>query len=138
MARLLDLGVEPYLVSSTLLCVLAQRLVRRVCPHCAQEAAVPQDEARELGIAGPASCRLGAGCGRCMGTGYLGRIGLYELLSAHDELREQIERRESTVSVRHAAVRRGMKTLREDGVDKVLAGVTSASEVLRVTRYEGE
>ena len=141
-ARLLDLGVEPHLVSTTLLCVLAQRLVRRVCPHCGRPAEISSEDVRDLGLSSEAVAegrfRVGDGCAQCLDTGYLGRIGLYELLSTSEELREQVHGRESTAGIRQAAIRRGMRTLLQDGARKVLDGVTTPSEVLRVTRYEAE
>jgi len=140
-ARLLDLGVEPFLLSSTLLATLAQRLVRRVCGHCAQPAVPEPWEIESLGIAPEDAasvehCRAGRGCEQCMNTGYLDRIGLFELLITDDELRDQVNRREGSAAIRDRAVARGMTTLRMDGARKILAGITTPAEVLRVTQRD--
>lgn len=137
--RLCDMGVEPFLVTSTVEGVMAQRLVRRLCDDCREPYVpkrkdVPEDfplgELMEKGgrVYRPRGCR------KCRGTGYRGRIGLYELLVADDKIRALANEREPSNIVKRAAVEAGMKTLRLDGWDKVLAGVTSTEEVLRVTK----
>jgi len=137
-ARLLDLRVEPFLISSGLLGVLAQRLVRRVCKECAVPSAPSEGERGLLGIAPDddvsAALGRGPGCESCLGSGYLGRMGIFELLPVNDALRDLINKRASSAQIREAALRDGLVTLRSDGTAKVLSGVTTAEEVLRVTQ----
>ncbi len=135
-SRLLDLGVEPYLVASSLIGVLAQRLVRRICPHCKVEDRESQDQIKELGSipAGVASMPFrGAGCSECRETGYQGRIGLFELMIIDDSIRSLVQRRSNASDVRTSAREAGMKLLREDGLTKVLQGQTTIEEVVRVS-----
>ena len=138
-SRLLDFGVEPYLVSSSLVCVLAQRLVRRICPDC-KEAYVPQaHELRELGIGtdvGDITFYSGSGCAKCFDTGYRGRTGIYELMGINDDIREMIYRRETAGAIKRKALEYGMQTLRMDGARKVQSGITTIAEVLRVTQSD--
>jgi general secretion pathway protein E len=134
-ARLLDLGIEPYLLASSLVGVLAQRLLRRVCPEC-KAPAPPDDIARLLPAAKTADAAAvvhSTGCPACRQTGYHGRLGVFELLLADDSIRRHIQNRASAAEINDAARAGGMKTLRDDGAAKVLAGVTTVSEVLRVT-----
>jgi general secretion pathway protein E/type IV pilus assembly protein PilB len=137
--RLCDMGVEPFLVTSTVEGVLAQRLVRRLCPDC-REAYIPKRKdipddfpMSELMESGGKVYRP-QGCRNCRETGYRGRMGIYELLQANDEIRALANDRRPSNLVKQAAVKNGMKTLRGDGWDKVLSGVTSVEEVLRVTK----
>jgi general secretion pathway protein E len=136
-ARLLDLGIEPYLLASSLSGVLAQRLVRRVCPDCARPDVPSADALRRLGCnVGPdalAAVRAGAGCAACRQTGYRGRFGLFELLVVDDGVRHQIHERAVASQIKAAAAAGGMRTLRDDGVRHMLAGHTTAEEVARVT-----
>jgi general secretion pathway protein E len=133
-ARLSDLGVEEYLVASTLEGVLAQRLVRRVCPDCRQR--VPADpQAVALLAGGPVgtvTLERGAGCERCRQTGFRGRTGLFELLVFDDELKELVARRAPRAALREAGAIARMRSLRSDGWAKVQAGITTVEEVLRV------
>ena len=135
--RLLDLGIEPYLVSSSLIAVLAQRLVRRVCPDCSAPRGLTPDEAAALEIdehgLKEAAPRQGAGCDACRNTGYRGRLGVFELLSIDDRVREAIQQRASASEIRTSAVQGGMTLLRSDGAHKVLSGETTPEEVERVT-----
>ncbi|MCU0722955.1 MAG: type II secretion system ATPase GspE [Planctomycetes bacterium] len=139
-SRLLDLGVEPFLVNSSLLAVVAQRLVRSVCPHCA--APLPPGEAcaGEAGLTreevGDKPLRRGKGCEACDRTGHLGRTGIFEILTVDDEVKGQIMRRESASEIKRSAVSRGMKTLRADALEKMRAGITTPDEVLRVTQLD--
>ncbi len=139
-SRLIDMGVEPFLVSSSLLAVLAQRLVRRLCPHC-KEPYVPSDvELAEAGIprsvvAGHTVYR-GKGCAACLSTGYKGRAGIYELLVVSEGVRQLVMSGASAVAVKRKAVEEQMGTLRDDGVRQVLAGLTSIDEVMRVTQED--
>jgi general secretion pathway protein E len=138
-SRLLDFGVEPYLVSSSLICVLAQRLVRRICPDCKQAYEPPLHELRELGIADDmrdAKFYMGAGCSKCFETGYRGRTGIYELMTVTEEIRELVYQRQSAGAVKKKALEQGMHTLRMDGARKVLEGTTAIAEVLRVTQAD--
>jgi general secretion pathway protein E len=127
--RLVDMGVENYLITSSLVAVLAQRLVRLICPHCkvpAGERTTPEGEVIE--------CWRGAGCEQCLGSGYLGRVGIFEMMEMNDELRRLIMRNADAAELTAAARRNGMRTLREDGWMKVRQGLTTAEEVLRVTQ----
>jgi general secretion pathway protein E len=121
--RLIDMGIEPYLLASTLNGVLAQRLIRKLCPEC--KSPFEEDNQRTY---------RPAGCGACNFTGYKGRTGIYELLTADDELRHRIHDTSAESEIREYAVRAGMVRLREDGMRWVREGVTSLDEVLRVTR----
>ena len=136
--RLEDMGVEPYLLSSSVLAILAQRLVRRVCPHCREETSPTEEECRVLEITRselPIISR-GRGCERCGESGYRGRIGLYELLTIPDSIRNAINESQDASSIRAIALQEGMRTLRQDGVDKIQQQLTTPEEVLRVTRLE--
>jgi len=145
--RLLDLGVEPYLVSSSLIAVMAQRLVRRVCPDCKQAYQPSPHELRELGLLSTEALSsgsageggkfyLGAGCDRCFQTGYRGRTGVYELMLINEEIQDLIYQRANAGVIKKAALNAGLQTLRMDGARKVLAGVTTIAEVLRVTQTD--
>lgn len=140
--RLLHLGVEPYLVSSSLLAVLAQRLVRRVCEHCGE--AVPAEERdTQLGLLRTEYAdltefapRLGEGCDQCRQTGFRGRVAITELLNVDPEIRAAIQSRATSSELQASARDRGMRLLREDGIDKVARGMTTTDEVSRVTVRE--
>ncbi|KPL24053.1 MAG: hypothetical protein AMJ75_04600 [Phycisphaerae bacterium SM1_79] len=140
--RLLDLGLEPYLVSSSLIAVIAQRLVRKVCPDCREAAEPTPHELRELGIGSSAlpgnggKFFIGKGCERCFQTGYRGRTGVYEILLISEEIQNLVYKRETAGTIKKVALDAGMQTLRMDGARKVLAGVTTVSEVLRVTQAD--
>jgi len=146
-SRLLDLGVEPYLASSSLIAIMAQRLVRKVCPDCREVYEPTEHELRELGLAsaeaglsgsdeGPGKFFVGAGCDRCFQTGYRGRTGIYELMLINEEIQDLIHKRESAGIIKKTALNAGLQTLRMDGVRKVIAGVTTIAEVLRVTQAD--
>jgi general secretion pathway protein E len=127
--RLTDMGVENYLITSSLVAVLAQRLVRVICAGCKQ----PAGEAlAPTGERVPAF--RGAGCERCFGTGYRGRVGIFELMEMNEELREAIVRNQDAGQLTAIARRHGMRNLREDGWMKVAQGVTTPEEVIRVTQ----
>ncbi len=133
--RLLDMGVENYLLSSTVRGILAQRLVRIICPSCKQEdMSVDREELYRLGIEREFSVYKGMGCERCANTGYYGRTGIFELLTVNDEIRKMILKGADANELREVARRNGMKSLLEDGIDKVKKGLTTVSEVLRVTQ----
>jgi len=138
-SRLLDLEVEPYLVSSSLVAVLAQRLVRRICPECRQQYHPAEHELRELGIGTSGSSEkffAGAGCSKCFNTGYKGRTGIYELMVVDEEIREMINLRQTAGVIKQKAIEKGLQTLRMDGARKVIAGATTIAEVLRVTQAD--
>jgi len=137
--RLLDLGVEPYLVSSSLIAIVAQRLVRKVCPDCRKVTEPAPHELRELGLGEAESSGkffVGTGCDRCFQTGYRGRTGVYELMLINKEIQELIYNRETAGTIKKVALDAGLRTLRMDGAGKVLAGITTVSEVLRVTQTD--
>lgn len=135
--RMLDLGIEPYLLSSSLLAVLAQRLIRQVCGDCRTERPVSADELEFLEEAKlePALEKLavGQGCENCRQSGYRGRLGIFELLTVNDEVRDKIQERANASDIRERALAAGMRLLRDDGLEKIAAGVTTPSEVQRVT-----
>jgi type II secretory ATPase GspE/PulE/Tfp pilus assembly ATPase PilB-like protein len=132
--RLLDLGVPDYLVAATVEGILAQRLVRRVCPECRVEYAPPAEAiARLAGEEDPPRTFVrGGGCRACRGTGFRGRLGVFELLAMDDALREAIVRRAPRAEVRELARAGGTRPMREDGWEKVKRGLTTVDEVLRV------
>jgi len=136
-ARLIDIGVQPFLVASSLRAIMAQRLVRRICPHCKQPAELTESEMRALriepGQLQDAQVMQGRGCEQCRGTGYKGRMGIFEIFVLDDEVSHMINKRSSTLNLRQRARELGMRTLREDGIRKVLAGVTTADEVISIT-----
>jgi general secretion pathway protein E len=140
-SRLLDLGVEPYLVSSSLIAIMAQRLVRRVCPDCRQPATPTDHELSELGLGSLEESRgakfyVGKGCERCFQTGYRGRTGIYELMLIHEDVQDLIYQRAPAGAIKKLALQAGMQTLRMDGARKALAGITTVAEVLRVTQAD--
>jgi len=134
-ARLFNLGVEPYLVGGSLLGVMSQRLVRKLCQSCKEPHAPTITERRTLEKFGANIETLyrSKGCPRCQGLGYRGRIGIFELLSIDDAMNERISQGATLVEIREQALAGGMKTLRVDGIDKVKAGITTLEEVFRVT-----
>jgi general secretion pathway protein E len=131
--RLTDMGVEPYMVASTLSAVLAQRLVRVICPNCREEY---RPEREYAGVTLPDILYRGRGCDKCFNLGSIGRTGIYELLLIDSELCSMVIRRVPSGAIKEYAVSRGMRTLREDGLSKAAAGVTTIEEVLRVTQEE--
>lgn len=131
--RLVDMEIEPYLLSSTIVGVLAQRLVRRICPDCREAYAPSEAESRSLGIPLDALYR-GRGCPSCFGCGYKGRQGIYELLTVNHLIKQQIVRSPDAVALRRLAISQGMKSLFQHGLQLIRDGVTTLSEVLRVSR----
>lgn len=135
--RLLDLGIPPYLVHSSLTGVVAQRLVRKICPHCIQSFEMDAGELAEMGLRvnrqGPLQLRHGKGCIKCRNTGYKGRTGLYEILPYSDAMKRLTSNEASLEDLRAQAAKEGMVVLRESGIRKMLAGQTTYQEVLRVT-----
>lgn len=135
--RLVDIGVKPFLVSTSLRGVMAQRLVRKICPDCSEACEPTPRELRQLNItpvvARAAVFRRGRGCPSCHGTGYRGRMGIFELLVVDDEIRRLIHAGASAAKLQAQARLTGMRSLREDGVRKVIAGLTTVAEVVSIT-----
>jgi general secretion pathway protein E len=139
--RLIDMGIEPFLVASSVVAVLAQRLVRRVCKDCRQAYHPDDEELIRLGIVPPKARPMfyrGTGCAACSQTGYRGRTGIYELLVMDDEIRRLIGTKADSTAIKQAAVSKGMITLKDDGADKVFHGITTTEEVMRITQQEVE
>lgn len=134
LTRLVDLGIEPYLVASTVEAVLAQRLVRRICDGCREPAAPSGEERTALGPGGADLDQIwvGTGCSECRGTGYKGRTGLFELLVMTDQLRNAVQKDASANHLENLAVGHGMRLLKEDGIRTIREGLTTPEEVLRV------
>lgn len=136
-ARLIDMQVEPFLVASSVVGLLSQRLVRTVCPRCAASYVVSEELLRQLNlnvtVEELSGAVKGTGCEQCGRTGYKGRTGIYELLKVDDDIRSAIITRSSAATIRQMAIEKGMRTLRQDALDKVKAGITTIEEVLRVT-----
>ena len=132
LTRLLEMGVEPYLLASAVTGVLAQRLVRRVCPSCSQTTPVPDEAQHLFGPDVPAAIRRGTGCHECGGIGYRGRIGVYELLSMNAALRRLLFARASEDDMQQAAHDAGLSTLREQAIELVRNGETTLEEITRV------
>lgn len=140
--RMKDMGVEPYLISATVIGVLAQRLARKVCQKCKKPYQVPAGELRRFGLKPDDPNEMvtlyrGEGCEACRETGFKGRIGIYELLVINDEVRELVVRHAPLADIREAGKANGMHELREDGLEKVLQGVTTPDEVMRVVFTAG-
>lgn len=136
-SRLVDIGLKPYLVSASLRGALAQRLVRRICDSCKEPYDPEPAELHSLGIqqdqTADAHFMRGRGCPRCLGTGFKGRLGIFEIFLVDNEIEQMIYENATVVDLRDKARELGMRTLREDGIRKVLAGMTTISEVLRST-----
>jgi len=138
--RLLDMGLEPFLVASSIECLIAQRLVRLICPHCKKEAHIPEEVLdilkKDADISG-AKFYKGEGCQKCKHTGYQGRTAIYEILVLDNEIRDMVLRRASSQQIKQFAVsKKGMTTLRQAGLEKAIEGLTTVDEVLRVTQKE--
>jgi type IV pilus assembly protein PilB len=134
--RLINIGVEPYLISAAVNTVLAQRLVRRICPECKEPFRTDDADMNEfLETHGfnPDNIFKGKGCARCRNTGYRGRVGIYELLVLDDVARDLVVRNPNVTELRRICKERGMISLREDGLQKVAAGLTTVEEVLSAT-----
>jgi len=136
-SRLIDMGIEPFLISSSVILILAQRLIRKICSECREQIkvhpqllidlGVPPDEAKNCNVF------KGKGCAICSGTGYKGRVGLYEVMPMKEEVKELVLSRSSSSEIKKEAMRLGMKTLRQSGIHKVKEGLTTIEEVLRAT-----
>ena len=137
--RLLDMGVEDYLLTSTIVGILAQRLVRTLCPHCKEQYKALPEVVDELGLRKFSKDRdvtlyHAKGCKECAQTGFFGRICIMEMLPMTDPLRSHVMRHATSTELRAEAIKEGMVTMYEDGMRKALAGITTFEEVLRVTR----
>ena len=138
--RLVDMGVEPFLVGSSLVAVLAQRLVRLLCLQCREAYTATDEELREVGVrppGRPVTLYRAKGCPTCVHTGYQGRIGIFELMIVDDDIRQLVSTNVDSKTIKKAAVSKGMGTLRADGARKVLRGITSVAELIRATEEEG-
>ena len=137
MNRLLNMGVEPFLVASSINLILAQRLARMICQHCAEEVAINPEVLVNVGISAAEAKQIkvkqGRGCDKCANTGYKGRIALYEVMPMKEELRELVLNGASSAEIKREAARLGMMTLRQAGLRMMKSGVTTIEEVLRVT-----
>jgi general secretion pathway protein E len=135
LTRLIDMGVEPYLLTSSVTAILAQRLARRICPHCKEVYEPPEFERQLLQDYAGATHVVykGRGCPECLNTGYLGRIGVFELLTMTSKIRQMVQGKASSEEIKAEAVHDGMVTLRQDGINRVLAGDTTVAEIVRVT-----
>jgi general secretion pathway protein E len=135
--RLIELGVPDYLIKATLIGVLAQRLVRTLCPHCKVPAPMTAEQWHALGVGdkmpSPATPHRPVGCLECRQTGYLGRTGVYELMPVTNVLRAEMGASSGLVGLRQLAIRSGMRPLRVTGAEKVAQGLTSAAEVISLT-----
>jgi general secretion pathway protein E len=139
--RLIDMGVEPFLVASSLVAVLAQRLVRKICPYCKKpyepsEAEKSYLEGQGSGVKGQGILHRGMGCEKCRNSGYLGRTGIFELIYIDNEIRQMIAAKRSSQEIKDYAMSKGMRTLYMDGINKVARGETTIEEVLRVTQKD--
>lgn len=141
-ARLIDIGVPPFLISSSLRAALAQRLVRKLCQHCRQPSTLTEAEMKALrmdvSMLENATIMAPNGCEECRHTGFRGRLGIFEIFLVNDDIRNMINERATTLQLRARGRENGMRTLREDGVRKVLAGVTSADEVISITMADAD
>jgi type IV pilus assembly protein PilB len=149
--RLLDMGVEPFLLTSSLTCVVAQRVLRKICPNCRQDMEIPADKETELkNTLGPIYQMIEdkwkkegkkmmmpkiVGCDKCNNTGYLGRIAVYEVMPITEKISKLVVEKASAAEIQKEAISEGMLTMKQDGYVKVLEGVTSMDEVLRVAQY---
>ena len=140
--RLTEMGIEPFLCSSSVICVLAQRLARCICPSCKEAYIPPMESVRKFGLAAYTDSEItfykGRGCDNCKMSGYKGRTGIHELLTVSDRIRSLILQRCSTAEIRQCAIEEGMKTMPDDGLRKVLDGITTIEECLRVVFIEGQ
>ncbi len=137
LTRLVEMGIEPFLAASSIVGIIAQRLVRRICPHCRESYRPSPNLLADAGLPDDGALYYrGRGCERCMGLGYRGRSGIYELLPVEEETRELLLARKDAATIKAAAQRKGMKSLRDAGLAKAVAGETTLEEVLRVTQEE--
>ncbi|ALC15363.1 type II secretion system protein GspE [Desulfuromonas soudanensis] len=140
LTRLVEMGIEPFLAASSIVGILAQRLVRKICPDCRESYTPTPELLEEMGLTSVvpegATFYRGAGCPRCMDIGYRGRGGIYEILPVDEKIRDLLLQNRDSMTIRNAAVARGMKTLRDSGISMALRGETTIEEVVRVTQEE--
>ena len=136
LTRLIDMGVEPFLVSSSLIGILAQRLVRLICVKCKEKYTPDADMLKDLGLPKDGTYFHGRGCPACKKTGFKGRIGIFEFLVLNEDIRKMVEAKTSADEIKRKAVSLGMRTLRQDGIVKVQQGLTTPDEVIRVAEME--
>jgi type IV pilus assembly protein PilB len=140
--RLLNMGVEPFLVASSINLIMAQRLVRVICAGCKEETPMTPEALIDIGVppdmAEHVICYHGVGCANCNGTGYKGRLALYEVMPMVDAIREAVIAGASTAEVKRTAIASGMCTLRRSGINKIAEGVTTVEEVLRITMPDSQ
>jgi len=140
-ARLIDLGVQPFLIASTMLGAMAQRLVRTICPHCVEDYTIDSSEIADLGFpittAGPLTLKRGKGCQQCRGTGYLGRCGIFEIFPMSESLRKLTSDHASEAALRSMAIQEGMTPLLTDAWHKIINGITTYEEAIRISGVAG-
>lgn len=138
LTRLIDMDIEPFLISSSVIGILAQRLIRTLCDKCREKYTPTEDILKDLGIKESAGLEFyrSHGCSHCKNTGYLGRIGIFELLLVNEEIRKMVNSKKSADEIKKKAIESGMRTLRDDGLDKVRKGITTVDEILRVTELQ--
>jgi len=134
--RLIDMGVEPFLISSSVIGILAQRLVRKICSNCREPYKPLPDVLKFLGTVEAKELFRGKGCNVCKNTGYKGRIGIFELLIISEEIRKLVSEKVSSDIIKKKAIQGGMKTLKDDSIDKVLKGITTVEEAIKATQEE--
>jgi general secretion pathway protein E len=136
--RLIDMGIEPFLITSSILAIVAQRLVRTICPYCKQPVDMSADVMKELSVSEADLNRAvlceGKGCEKCLDTGYLGRLGVFEIMKISERVKQVILSTSDANALKQIAVEEGMRTLRQEGADKVIRGISTPEEVLRVTQ----
>ncbi len=133
LTRLIDMGVEPFLISSSVIGIIAQRLVRTICDKCKEKYIPTSGALKDLGIEGKQEFYRGKGCNKCKYTGFVGRVGIFELLIINEEIRKMVDAKKSADEIKRKAIELGMKVLREDSLEKAKKGLTTLDEVLRVT-----
>jgi type II secretory ATPase GspE/PulE/Tfp pilus assembly ATPase PilB-like protein len=136
LARLMDMGLEPFLIASALVLIVAQRLVRQICPKCKEEYLLSPIAAKDLGVGANTKFFRGKGCAVCKKSGFSGRIGIFEILVFNETIRKMVEERSSADQIRKKAMELGMRSLRQDGLEKAMQGLTTIEEILRVTEIE--
>jgi len=136
LTRLIDMGVEPFLISSSVIGILAQRLVRTICDKCKEKYTARAEVLKDEGLSPKFEFYRGKGCEHCKYTGFIGRIGIFELLVINEEIKAMIDAKKSADEIRRKAVESGMRVLREDGLEKARRGLTTLEEVLRVTELD--
>ncbi len=136
--RLIDMGIEPFLITSSVLAIIAQRLVRTVCPYCKKPSEMNSEYMKELNVnekdVKKAHIFIGEGCEKCLDTGYYGRTGIYEILKMTEQIKQTILSSPDANVIKQVAVKEGMKALRQDGADKIMKGLSTTEEILRVTQ----